>query len=311
VNRQRNSHCSKKLGRDGSALKSEKGFQEFTLGIAGIGLSYHFDQNLSEFGVKDVKKEFIAENRPEIKLRIHHDGFPERRERKTIFDSGSTWSLYRSQGKFFLQDCSLEDDSSLERLVILEPDFKSGEIYIKNDNFNKNLLLDPLGYPLNQVLMIILLCYFKGVMFHACGINDRGYGYLFLGNSTHGKSTIAKSWSQSQATVLNDDRIIVREKDGELWMYGTPWHGDFKEVSAKGLPIRKIFFLRHGKKNLAARKEGGEAVSLLLTRCFPPFWDKEGMEYTVGLCHLIAKELPCYELTFVPDKKIINFLRAL
>jgi len=311
VNRQRNSPCDKKLRRDGSALKSEKGFQEVTLSIAGIGLSYLFDQNLSELGVKDVKKEFVTDNRLEIKLRVHHGGFPERRERITIFDSGSTWSLYRSQGKFFLQDCSLEDDSSLERLVILEPDFKSGEIYIKSDNFNKNLLLDPLGYPLNQVLMIILLGHFKGVMFHACGINDRGYGYLFLGNSTHGKSTMAKLWSQSQVTVLNDDRIIVREKDGVLWMYGTPWHGDFKEVSSKGLPIRKIFFLRRGKSNSAARKESGEAVSRLLTRAFPPFWDKEGMDYTIDLCHLMAKKLPCYELTFVPDKKIINFVRAL
>jgi len=292
-------------------LISEKELKEFTINIAGIGISFLFDQDLPEFLVEDRDRDFVTEKNAEIKLRVHHGNFPERKIEEKIFDSGSTWSLYFSQGKFCLQDCSFEPDSILERLLVLESDFKSGEIYTKNDNFNLNFFLDSFGYPLNQVLMIILLSRGKGVMLHACGIDDQGSGYLFLGQSTHGKSTIAKLWSKNQGLVLNDDRIIVREKDGQLWMYGTPWHGDFKAVSSKGLPIQKIFFLQRGKKNLAARKEGGEAVSMLLTRCFPPFWDKEGMEYTVGLCHIIAKNLPCYELTFVNDKKIIDFVRAL
>lgn len=292
-------------------MKSKKERKEFTINIAGISISFLFDQDSPEFWVENRDRDFITEKNAEIKLRVHHGNFPERKIEEKIFDSGSTWSLYSSQGKFFLQDCSFEPDSVLEKLMVLESDFKSGEIYIMNNNFNLSFFLDSFGYPLNQVLMIILLSRGKGVMLHACGIDDRDSGYLFLGQSTHGKSTIAKLWSQNQALILNDDRIIVREKDGQLWMYGTPWSGDFKEVSSKGLPIRKIFFLQHGKKNLAARKEGGEAVSLLLTRCFPPFWDKEGMKYTVGLCHMIAKKLPCFELTFCPDKEIINFVRAL
>jgi hypothetical protein len=292
-------------------LKNEKGSEEFTLSVAGIGISFLFDQSLTELEVNNINSEFITGNRAEIKLRVHHGSLPERNIEEKIFDSGSTWSLFRSQGKFILQDCSFEPDSILEKLVVLESDFKSGEIYAKNDSSNLNFFLDSFGYPLHQVLMIILLSRGQGAMFHACGIDDRGSGYLFLGQSTHGKSTMAKLWSQSQATVLNDDRIIVREKDGVLWMYGTPWSGDFKEVSSKGLPIQKIFFLRRGKSNSVVRKESGEAVSMLLTRAFPPFWDKEGMEYTVGLCHLMANKLPGYELTFIPDKKIIDFVRAL
>ena len=290
-------------------FKNEKKFKEFTISIGAMGISFLFDQESFKFGVGEIKDEFIIDSSSEIKLRIHHGGFPESRIEEKIFDSGSTWSLYCNEGKFFLQDCSYESSSLLEKLVILESDFKSGEIYIKNNDSGQNLLPDPLGYPLNQVLMVILLSRCKGVMFHACGIDDRGYGYLFLGNSTHGKSTIARLWSENQVTILNDDRIIVRERDGELWMYGTPWHGDFKEVSSKGILVQKIFFLRHGKRNSAVLKEGGEAVSMLLTRCFPPFWDKKGMDYTVRLCHLIADKIPCCELNFVPDGKIIDFVR--
>jgi len=289
-------------------LLNEKGLIEFTIGIAGIGLSFLFDRNLSESGVEDIYYEFITDIRPETKLRVHQDSFPQRSKGKKIFDSGSRWSLFRDQGKYVLQDSSFDSDPPPNQLVILESDFKSGDIY-KNDEFFKNLLLDPLEYPLNQVLMIILLSRCKGVMLHACGIDDRGHGYLFLGNSGHGKSTIARLWSENQATVLNDDRIIVREKNGELFMYGTPWHGDFKEVSSKALPIRKLFFLRHGEKNSSVPKNGAEAVLMLLTRCFPPIWDKKGMDYTMGLCHRLVSKIPCYELNFVPDGKIFNFVR--
>jgi len=289
-------------------LLNEKGLIEFTIGIAGIGLSFLFDQDLSEFEVEDIYYEFITDIRPETKLRVHQDSFPQRSKGKKIFDSGGRWSLFRDQGKYVLQDSSFDSDPPPNQLVILESDFKSGDIY-KNDEFFKNLLLDPLEYPLNQVLMIILLSRCKGVMLHACGIDYRGYGYLFLGNSGHGKSTIARLWSENQATVLNDDRIIVREKNGELLMYGTPWHGDFKEVSSKGLAIRKLFFLRHGEKNSAVPKKGREAVLMLLTRCFPPIWDKKGMEYTMGLCHRIAHKIPCYEFSFEPDRKIVDFVK--
>jgi hypothetical protein len=122
---------------------------------------------------------------------------------------------------------------------------------------------------------------------------------------------MARLWFEDHATVLNDDRIIVRERDGEFWMYGTPWHGDFKELSPKGLPIHKIFFLRHGENNSAITKNGAEAVSMLLTRCFPPLWDKKGMEYTMRFCHRLVNKIPCYELNFQPDGKIVDFVRNL
>ena len=92
-------------------------------------------------------------------------------------------------------------------------------------------------------------------------------------------------------------------------MYGTPWHGDFREHSSHGLPIAKVFFLRHGKKNSAQAKSGAEAVSMLLARSFPPFWHKEGMAFTIDHCHHLVSKIPCYELTFVRDASLIDFVR--
>jgi hypothetical protein len=288
---------------------NEGGLKKFTIGIAGIGLSFLVDQNLCEFGEESESYNFYIGNGGEVRFRVYYGCIPEMSEGEKIFDSDSTWSLYSTGGKYVLQDSSFESDSLPDRVVFLASDFKSGDIYIRDNGSNQSLLPDPLGYPLNQILMIILLSLNRGVMLHACGIDDRGCGYLFLGNSTHGKSTMARLWFENHGTVLNDDRIIVRERDGEFWIYGTPWHGDFEELSPKGLPICKVFFLRHGEKNSAIPKNGAEAVSMFLTRCFPPFWDKEGMEYTMSLCHHIVKKIPCYELSFEPGMRIVDFIR--
>ncbi len=292
-----------------AALLDGKGRKEFTIGIAGVGISFLFDQDLSELDVEATNGVFSTDIGEDIKLHVHHGHVPELIKKEKIFDSGHTWAFYRSDGKYVLQNDALESDSSPNTYLVLEPDFKSGDIYHSDDSFNQNLLHDPLGYPLNQILMILLLSRSKGILMHACGIDDRGSGYLFLGNSGHGKSTMAKLWFEKHATVLNDDRIVVREKNGEFWMYGTPWHGDFKELSPKGLTIHKIFFLHRGEKNLTVFQKGAEAVTMLLTRSFPPLWDKKGMAYTMGLCHRIVNKIPCYELSFEPDTWIVDLLR--
>ena len=305
MNLERNDHSGKIEGQVYCVVVDREEYRKITSEIGGIRISFLFDESQHEDGIEDTDHDNSAQTR----LRIHHGYIPEMNIKERAFDSGSTWSLYRNGGKYVLQDSYLESASLPDKLVVLEPDFKSGDIYFRNNEFNQNLLYDPLGYPLNQILMIILLSLRKGVLLHACGINDSGRGYLFVGNSTHGKSTMAKLWSENHTTILNDDRIIVREKDGELWMYGTPWHGDFKEVSPNGLPIRKIFFLRHSEKNSAIPRKGAEAVSMLLTRSFPPLWNQKGMDYTLSLLDRMTSKLPCYELHFLPDKKIIDFVR--
>ena len=94
-------------------------------------------------------------------------------------------------------------------------------------------------------------------------------------------------------------------------MYGTPWHGDLADWSLKGVPIRKMFFLVAGTKNSAIPKGGVEAVSMILKRSFPPIWDENGMAYEMDLCDRLVEKIPCYELQFEPDKRIVDFVRGL
>ena len=45
---------------------------------------------------------------------------------------------------------------------------------------------------------------------------------------------------------------------------------------------------------------------MLLVRSFPPFWDNQGMEFTIEFCQRLAGQVPCYEITFVPDTAMID-----
>ncbi len=273
-----------------------------SLEIAGIRISWFSDPKLN--GSIDFPSK--TNLRFDVTLHILDQPPPPFPKKEKSFDSGQTWALFHSGSRLVLQNTSLRSETHPSRILILASDLKSGDLHMTGDTPQD---VDPLGYPLNQVLWILLLSQGRGLLFHACGIDDDGKGYLFLGNSGDGKSTTAKRCFDRGLTVLNDDRIIVRQKKGKFWMYGTPWHGDFKEHSSHGLPIDKLFFLCHGKKNSAQAKSGAEAVSMLLARSFPPFWDKERMAFTIEFCQRLVSKIPCYELTFVPDSGMIDFAR--
>jgi len=291
------------MGRVDDLFKGES--QNTTsLEIAGIRVSWVCD---AKPGAR-MESSIAASPPSDVTLCVRNQPPPRFPKKENSFDSGQTWALFHSGSKLVLQNTSLRSETPPNRFLVLAPDLKSGDLHVTGDTPQD---IDPLGYPLNQVLWILLLSQGKGLLCHACGIDDHGKGYLFLGNSGDGKSTTARLCFDHGLTVLNDDRIVVREEEGTFWMHGTPWHGDFKEHSSHGLPIVKLFFLRHGNKNFAQAKRGAEAVSMLLARSFPPFWDKEGMAFTIDHCHRLVSKIPCYELTFVRDAEMINFVRSL
>ena len=275
-----------------------------TLEIAGIRVSWSYAPKPSG----PLRSTAVSTPPPDVTLRIRNEPPPPFPVKEKAFDSGQTWAFFRSGSRLVVQNASFRSKIPPSRFLLLDPELTSGDLHITAETPQEH---DPLGYPLNQVLWILLLSQQRGLLFHACGTDDGGKGYLFLGHSGHGKSTTATLCFDRGITVLNDDRIVVRENKGVFRIHGTPWHGDFKEHSSHGLPVQKIFFLRHGKKNSSRLKNGAEAVSMLLARSFPPFWDNQGMAFTIDFCQRLVSKIPCYELTFVANAGLIDFVRRI
>jgi hypothetical protein len=282
--------------------------------VADIVFAIFNNRQIRTVRLENAYNDFLCIDVPEILINAYYENLPKIsfQDNNKVFDSEMVWSLYQKDGKNVFVLKSPIFGVFPYRIAIFDIGFKSGEIY--NPIPNPEELLDghlpnPLEFPLSEVLMVCLLAQRRGLMVHACGIDDSGKGYLFAGNSTHGKTTMAKLW-KDHAVILNDDRIVIRKKGDHFWMYGTPWHGEYTGVSPQGVPIEKIFFLHHADRNSVKKCNGASAASMLLARSFPPLWDAEGMKFTLDFCSQLVSAVPCFKLDFVPDENIVDFVRC-
>lgn len=263
------------------------------------------------FRVDGTYRPFMTEGAPEVVLRFHC-GEPTNSYDfgEKIFDSGTIWSLHRRNGKHLFRICYSGGNLTPDRIVILESNFRSGEVYISNRRSNQSIASDPLLYPLGELLMINLLSQGRGILTHSCALENNGEGMLFVGSSGAGKSTIAGlGINKKGVKILSDDRVIIRKRGDCFFMYGTPWHGDIKAYSSEAIFLEKIFFLRHAKKNTIKKITPVAATSRLIVCSFPTFWDKKGMEFTLKFCSELAQNIPSYELGFVPDESVLDFVK--
>ena len=287
---------------------------QFAMQIAEIVLAISSKQPIDAICFEDSYQDFLSSEEPDVTLHASYDGLPlvQLRDEDKIFDSELVWSLYRIDGQNVFTLRSPPSSPSPYRIAILDTDFRHGHVYTIPRNSTETtdcLLPNPLEFPLGEVLMVCLLAQGRGLMVHACGIDDGGHGYLFTGNSTHGKSTLARIW-KDHAVILNDDRIVLRLDEGRFWMYGTPWHGDYTGISPNGVPLEKLFFLNQASYNSVSQKQGVAAASMLLTHAFPPLWDEVGMRFSLDFSARLTENVSCYSLDFVPDNNIVDFVRC-
>jgi|SRR5579871_4219775 len=131
-----------------------------------------------------------------------------------IFDSGATWRLYQ-RGNGFQFDF-IARDQRYKRLFV-DSLFREATLQMCAGYFDSfpGLAKDPLGYPLDELLIMHRLTQEKAIELHSCGIvRADGIGNLFVGHSGAGKSTTTRLWTACEdVEVLSDDRIILRRDD--------------------------------------------------------------------------------------------------
>ncbi|HXO88916.1 MAG TPA: hypothetical protein VN885_09710 [Candidatus Acidoferrales bacterium] len=225
-----------------------------------------------------------------------------------LFNSGGLWSLFaESDGyRFYFSTPFL--GASPYKAAWFDREFRQGEVVLFRPYFDRRKPIYPLEYPLDELLMIHRLACGEGVEMHAVGIvDDKGQGHLFLGHSGAGKSTTARLWkSESNAHILSDDRIILRQRDGRIWMYGTPWHGDAGIASPDAAPLSRIYLLEHASKTQLVSLSPGRAAAELFTRSFVPHHSQEGLQFTLRFLERVTREIPCSVFRFLPDKSAVE-----
>ena len=240
-----------------------------------------------------------------------------------VFDSDTTWILYAGERSLqFDFEAAMFGERPFKRLFVDES-FATATLQISEQC--QALLghaVEPLGYPLDELLIMHRLTQEKAIELHGTGIvRPNGEANLFVGHSGAGKSTTTRLWTVTEdVEVLSDDRIIVRrdeqqqvprftrndEREYKMRMYGTPWHGEAMFASPNSAPLTRIFVLEHGHGNVVTPLSSSQAVAELFARSFVPFHRHEYVDSALLFLEELVGAVPVYRYAFEPDQRAVD-----
>ena len=179
------------------------------------------------------------------------------------------------------------------------------------DFFSKGMLETISLFPTDQILLSQALAFRQGCIMHSLGLIHNNKGYLFIGHSGAGKSTMAKIM-QNNSIILCDDRNIIRKTKTGFNLFGTWRHSDFHNISPLSAPLKAIFFLNQSDKNqLEMIRNNKIKISRLLECLIKPFATSDWWELTLDFFDDLVKQVDCINLKFDKSGKIRELIEKL
>jgi hypothetical protein len=257
----------------------------------------------------------VSEGIPDVVVTARWGALTPAKGARVLFHAGGLWQLHEQDGRLLYSFNSPVFPTNPYRQASFDRNFQRGIVTLDRDGFRGRPPAFPLEYPLDELIVINRLVAddaAPGVELHGCGIVDEGgAGYLFAGQSGSGKSTIARLWSDAGATVISDDRVVVRARAGGFMMYGTPWHGDAEFAEPVAVPLTRIVLLRQAPRHRLVPLGAAHAAALLFSCAFPVFHSAEAIDRTLSLLRGIVQAVPVDALEFAPVRDVTSFVRLL
>ncbi len=236
---------------------------------------------------------------PENAIKVFDAPYVEEINGLRIKKSDKFWSIHKHNDDLFIKTVfplSPENKNAVLKFSLSDRDW-----HLWIDGTGKEA--DPLEYPLDGLVLYYLSAIRGDIMIHASGVNYSGRGYLFSGISGRGKTTMAKLWQEAGATVIHDDRLILRNTHIGYRMFNTPVYSNDEPRES---PVNKIFLIEHGSRNEIIPVSGASAVSIVMSNCIQHNWDQEIISRLIGSVSSLCTDVPVVRLPFRPDKSIIE-----
>jgi hypothetical protein len=224
-----------------------------------------------------------------------------------VLDKQRLWQVVRTEKQRAFIVFNPNKIEEIQQVAFLNDASTEWHVYSHVLKQNEDSFISPLSYPLGALILYYLTLNSSAFMIHASGVWDGETGRIFSGFSGVGKSTMAKIWEEEGAHIVNDDRLIVREVNGEYFMYNTPM--PYADLN-KQAQVSKFYFPFHAKKNSAEKLSGAQALSQLMAFCFQHNYDKKYTEHLITQLERITQHAKTYKLGVVPTPSIIDFIRS-
>ncbi len=149
--------------------------------------------------------------------------------------------------------------------------------------------------------------FYNTILLHASCVDCDGKGVLFTGFSGVGKTTQAVLWEKfAGAEIINGDKALLREIDGEVYVCGLPWKGSSGYCLNRMTALKGIVILSQATENKIKRLNMLEATELFMPHLFLPHWDNECLYKAVDTFEKILKTVPVYLLECRADSEAVE-----
>ena len=276
--------------------------------IGGITLSIDSDLPLKEETFSPKFQLFRCDDGGDDRVTINHRcGLPKIRNLGEKVYHRAPWIIYETPCNYIYQKFVV-DNNEFPLVSIFNKKYTEGHVYKGKDyvdGFRKGNLTSLLCFPTDQILFAQLLADRGGIILHGSGLIFKEKGFLFVGHSDAGKTTIVRLF-RHRAKILNDDRMIVKKENGRFCLYGTPWHGEISQVAPDRVPLKAIFFLNQAKENRIERTEGLEAFKRLYGCTIKALVTGRWTKNVLDICQALSREVACYHLYFDKTEGVIS-----
>ncbi|MDA3788134.1 MAG: hypothetical protein PF503_06530 [Desulfobacula sp.] len=225
------------------------------------------------------------------------------------------WAVYQKQDRFiyeWLENHSLHTTNY--RKFLTNKDHTRLDTYNNSyaaDFFLEGKLTSLSLFPTDQILLSRILAFRQGCIMHSMGLIHKNKGYLFIGHSGAGKSTMAKIM-EKKSVILCDDRNIIRKTQTEYSLFGTWKPGDISQISPLSATLRAIFFLNQSDKNqLDCIPDNKIKFRRLLSCLVKPLATDDWWESTIDFMDKLSRQVDCLDLQFDKSGKIRDIIEKL
>lgn len=238
-----------------------------------------------------------------------------------VFECDDAWSM-QSDGDGYRVSFRRVDTRAIH--TVLRSDRSTTRVSVHTDQGQDGdpppaVIMNPIHYPLDQVMFMNHLALRGGVICHAAAAVVNGVALVFPGRSGAGKSTLSRQFVDAGlgGTLLSDDRVVLRREassENELERmvaWGTPWHGDADIAQNMAAPLAAVLFLVQSDTDEVVPIGPGPAMRRLMPVVSCPWYDPERLPPVLDTCGRVVETVPCYELRFTRDGDAVSMLRSM
>ncbi len=221
------------------------------------------------------------------------------------------WRLYETDAGLLLESLDTQTQQPCARALITEG-YTRIQVWACGEQRHSVPAWVPMKIinPIAEVCLLTKLAREGGILLHSAGALAPTDGYLFTGASGAGKSTLSGFFAERGASVLSDERMIIRKLGEDFVMHGTPWIGSGAYAKNESGLLTEIFCIRHGSVHRIDHMTPGAVLSWMLPQCFLPHWDRAAMESTLVFLNGLIRHIPCRSLAFAKDPDVVDYVQG-